>query len=144
MNNVINRMEEISNIWEQIYKASEKYFDNNTTCESYKQMSNLFETWSKILKEQYYIVNIDIREHFKFIRKNFGSMKELANSIDSHKYNYQKSVKSLLSKKEDLFNIKNFKEKKRKALIYNIIKYINIKSLKKVILLNGRWSQKIN
>ena len=103
MNNVINRMEEISNIWEQIHKASEKYFDNNTTCESYKQMSNLFKTWSKMLKEQNKIVNIEIREHFKFIRKNFGSMKDLANSIDSYKYNYQKNVKSLISKKEDLF-----------------------------------------
>ena len=103
MNTVINRMNEISSTWEQIFKASEKYYDNNTTCESYKQMSNLFKTWSKVLKEQNNIVNIDIREHFKFIRKNFVSMKELANSIDSHKYNYQKNVKYLMSKKEDLF-----------------------------------------
>ena len=103
MNNVINRMDEISKTWEQIYKASEKYFDNNTTCESYKQMSTLFKTWSNVLKEQNNIVNVDIREHFKFIRKNFASMKDLANSIDTHKYNYQKSVKNLMSKKEDLF-----------------------------------------
>jgi hypothetical protein len=103
MNNVINRMEEISKTWEQIYKASEKYFDNNTTCESYKQMSNLFKTWSNVLKEQNNTINVDIREHFKFIRKNFASMKDLASSIDTHKYNYQKSVKNLMSKKEDLF-----------------------------------------
>ena len=103
MNNVINRMNEISNTWEQIFKASEKYFDNNMTCESYRQMSNLFKTWSKILKEQNNIVNVDIREHFKFIRKNYGSLKELVNSIDTHKYNYQKNVKNLMSKKEELF-----------------------------------------
>ena len=103
MNNVINRMNEISNTWEQIFKASEKYYDNNTTCESYRQMSNLFKTWSKILKEQNTIVNVDIREHFKFIRKNFGSMKELVNSIENQKYNYQKNVKNLMSKKEELF-----------------------------------------
>ena len=103
MNSVINRMEEISQLWEQLHKVSDKYFDNNTTCESYKQMSNLFKTWSKVLKEQNTIVNVDIREHFKYIRKNFGSMKELSTSIDSHKYNYQKGVKNLISKKEDLF-----------------------------------------
>ena len=103
MNTVINRMDEISNLWQQIYKNSEKYFDNNTSCESYKQMSKLFKTWSKILKEQNNIVNIDIREHFKFIRKSFVSMKDLANSIDNHKYNYQKTVKNLMNKKEDLF-----------------------------------------
>ena len=103
MNNVINRMTEISNNWDQIFKASEKYFDSQVTCESYKQMSTLFKIWSKILKEQTDIVNIDIREHFKFIRKNFASMKELVNSIDSHKYNYQKNVKALMNKKEELF-----------------------------------------
>ena len=103
MNNVINRMDEISKKWEQIYKASEKYFDNNTTCESFNKMSTLFKTWSSVLKEQNTIVNIDIREHFKFIRKNFSSLKDLVNSIDTHKYNYQKNVKNLMSKKEDLF-----------------------------------------
>ena len=103
MNNVINRMDEISKLWEQIYKASEKYFDNNTTCESFNKMSTLFKTWSSVLKEQNTIVNIDIREHFKFIRKNFSSLKDLVNSIDTHKYNYQKNVKNLMSKKEDLF-----------------------------------------
>ena len=103
MNNVINRMEEISKTWDQIYKASEKYFDNNITCESYKQMSLLFKTWSNVLREQNNILNVDIREHFKFIRKNFASMKDLASSIDTQKYNYQKGIKNLISKKEDLF-----------------------------------------
>ena len=103
MNTVINRMDEISNIWKQIYKTSEKYFDNNTTCESYKQMSNLFKTWSTTLKEHNNIINVDIREHFKFIRKNMGSLKELITSVDSQKYNYQKCVKNLMSKKEDYF-----------------------------------------
>ncbi len=103
MNSVTNRMEEISQIWEQLHKVSDKYFDNNTTCESYKQMSILFKTWSKALKEQNKIVNVDIREHFKYIRKNLGSMKELSSSIDSHKYNYQKGVKNIISKKDDLF-----------------------------------------
>jgi hypothetical protein len=103
INIVINRMDEISSTWEQIHKASEKYYDNNTTCESYKQMSNLFKTWSTILKTQNNIMHIDMREHFKYIRKNFGSMKDLANSVESHKYNYQKNVKNLMSKKDDLF-----------------------------------------
>ena len=103
MNSVINRMEEISKLWEDLHKVSDKYFDNNTTCESYKQMSNLFKTWSKVLKEQNTIVNVDIREHFKYIRKNFGSMKELSSSIDSYKYNYQKTSKNLIYKKDDLF-----------------------------------------
>ena len=103
MNAVVSRMEEISNYWNQLYKASLKYFDNNTTCESYKQMGNLFKTWSKILKEQNSIVNIEIREHFKFVRKNFGAMKDLGNAVEPMKSNYQKLSKNLMSKKEELY-----------------------------------------
>jgi hypothetical protein len=103
MNAVISRMEEISNYWNLLHKASLKYFDNNSTCESYKQMGNLFKTWSKILKEQNSIVNIEIREHFKFVRKNFGSMKDLGNAVEPNKSNYQKLSKNLMSKKEELY-----------------------------------------
>ena len=103
MNTVINRMEEISQIWDQMARASDKYFDNNTTCESNKQLSNLFKTWSKTLREQNIVINVDIREHFKYIRKNLYSIKELANSVDTYKYNYQKGAKNLMSKKDDLF-----------------------------------------
>ena len=52
INAVTTRMDEIGNIWEQIYKSSEKYFDHNMTCECYKQVSNLFKNWSGILKQQ--------------------------------------------------------------------------------------------
>ena len=102
MNTVISRMEEISNYWSQMHKVSLKYYDINTTCESFKQMGNLFKTWSKILREQNTVVNIDIREHFKFIRKNFASMKDLGNAVEPIKSNYQKLSKNLISKKEDL------------------------------------------
>jgi hypothetical protein len=103
MKAVISRMEEISNYWTQIHKASLKYYDNNTTCETYKQLGKLFKTWSKILNEQNNIVNIDIREHFKFLRKNFVSIKDLGSATDKMKTNYQKSVKNLINKKEELY-----------------------------------------
>ena len=103
INIVTSRMDEIACIWEQIYKSSVKYFDNNTTCEIYNQMTNLFSNWSKILKQQNVVVNVDIREHFKFIRKDFVSMRDLANSIDIHKNNYSKASRNLIAKKDDLF-----------------------------------------
>ena len=73
------------------------------TCECYKQVSNLFKNWSGILKQQNNVVNVDLREHFKFIRKNFVSMKDLSNSIETYRSNYQKASKNLIAKKDDLF-----------------------------------------
>ena len=95
MKAVVSRMEEISNYWNQAYKASIKYFDSNITCETYKQLGNLFKTWSQIIKEQNTIVNVDIREHFKFIRKNFAAYKDLGNSVEPMKASYQKLSKNL-------------------------------------------------
>ena len=103
INAVTTRMDEIGNIWEQIYKSSEKYFDHNMSCECYKHVSNLFKSWSGILKQQNNVVNVDLREHFKFIRKNFVSMKDLSNSIETYRSNYQKASKNLIAKKDDLF-----------------------------------------
>ena len=103
MKAVVSRMEEISNYWNQAYKASIKYFDSNITCETYKQLGNLFKTWSQIIKEQNTVVNIDIREHFKFMRKNFAAMKDLGNSVEPMKSNYQKLVRNLMNKKDELY-----------------------------------------
>ena len=103
INAVTTRMDEIGIMWEQIYKSSEKYFDHNLTCECYKQVSNLFKNWSGILKQQNNVVNVDLREHFKFVRKNFVSMKDLSSSIETYRSNYQKASKNLIAKKDDLF-----------------------------------------
>ena len=103
MKAVVSRMEEISNYWNQAYKASIKYFDSNITCETYKQLGNLFKTWSQIIKEQNTVVNVDIREHFKFMRKNFAAMKDLGNSVEPMKSNYQKLVRNLMNKKDELY-----------------------------------------
>ena len=103
INAVTNRMDEIVSIWDQIYKSSQRYFDHNLSCECYRQISYLFKNWSQILKQQNQVVNIDIREHFKFIRKNYSSMKDLYSSIETPRYNYTKASKNLMTKKDDLF-----------------------------------------
>ena len=103
VNAVTTRLDEIASLWAQMYKSSQKYFDHNTSCECYKQLSNLFVNWSKILKQQNNVVTVDIREHFKFMRKNFGAMKDLTNSLETPKSNYNKASKNLMYKKDDLF-----------------------------------------
>ena len=133
MNAVIARMEEISNYWNQIYKVSLKYYDINTTCESFKQMGNLFKTWSKIIREQNTVVNIDIREHFKFIRKNFASMKDLGNAVEPIKNNYQKLSKSLITKKDDLFRKGEIQTDLRSKSDYGVSNVEKVKMLQSML-----------
>lgn len=103
MDVVINRMEEISKIWVQLYKMSQKYFDDSTVIEGYNQMSTMFSAWGKTLKDLKKVVNVDIREYAKFTRNNFNSIKDFANSIDNQRISYLKSSKNLIARKEDLF-----------------------------------------
>ena len=133
MNAVIARMDEISNYWNQIHKVSLKYYDMNATCESFKQMRNLFKKWSKILREQNNVVNVDIREHFKFIRKNFSSMKDLGNSVEPIKSNYQKLSKNLIMKKEDLFKKGEIQTDPRSKSDYGVANVEKVKVLQSML-----------
>ena len=133
MKAVVSRMEEISNYWNQAHKASLKYFDSNSTCESFKQLSNLFKTWSQIIKEQNTIVNVDIREHFKFIRKNFAAYKDLGNSVEPMKASYQKLSKNLMSKKDELYKKGEANPDTRSKSDFGVVNNNKVKALQSML-----------
>lgn len=132
MDAVVKRMTEISEQWDLLRKINERYYENNTTIESYNQMSIMFSTWANLLKEQTKLINIDIREYFKYTKNSFIAMKDFANDLENSKSSYIKGAKSLMNKKEDLFkrgdttrwdlssedrkNVKSFSMNKKVAL----------------------------
>ena len=103
MSLVINRMEEISKNCEELFLNSVKYCDENDIKISYYQLKDLFKHWSTALKKNSSLININIREYFKYTKNIFRSMKELINVVDNYKSNYYKSKRNLITKKEELF-----------------------------------------
>ena len=103
MNVVVNRMNEISKNCEELFLNSVKYCDVNEIKICYYQLNDMFKFWSTALKKQASVVNINIREYFKYIKNTFRSMKELVNLVDNYKQNYYKSKRALITKKEELF-----------------------------------------
>ena len=103
MSAVISRMDEISKNCEELFLNSVKYCDVNDIKISYYQLNDLFKHWSSALKKNSSIVNVNIREYFKYTKNTFRSMKELLNVVDNYKQNYYKSKRNLITKKEDLF-----------------------------------------
>ena len=103
MSVVINRMDEISKNCEELFLNSVKYCDVNDIKISYYQLNDMFKNWSTALKKDSTIININIREYFKYAKNTFRSMKELINIVDNYKQNYYKSKRNLITKKEDLF-----------------------------------------
>ena len=82
---------------------SVKYCDDNDIKISYYQLNDLFKHWSTALKKNSTLININIREYFKYTKNTFRSMKELINVVDNYKVNYYKSKRNLITKKEELF-----------------------------------------
>ena len=103
MNMVVTRLAEVAKCCEELFNHSVKFEQSDDIKISYYQLNEMFKQWSEALKKQNQIMYMNIREHFKFSKNIFKSMKELINSADNYKQIYNKAKKNLISKKEDLF-----------------------------------------
>ena len=103
MNMVVTRLAEVAKCCEELFNHSVKFEQSDDIKISYYQLNEMFKQWSEALKKQNQIMFMNIREHFKFSKNIFKSMKELINSADNYKQIYNKAKKNLISKKEDLF-----------------------------------------
>lgn len=108
MNNVSRIMADISFIFHALYENSEKYFEDKKTTDSYNVMSKLMQDWSDSEKRQSDLLTLEIKEYFRYIKKEFVSMKELIAKVDYNKTNYKKAEEKLIYKKEDLFKRQDF------------------------------------
>ena len=99
----IQKIEEVTQIWQDLFKNSTKYFDDLNITNTYEQMTKLFTNWSDSLKKQNTLIFVDVREYFKYIRNNFREMKYIIHSAENQKGNYYKIERNLISKKEELF-----------------------------------------
>ena len=97
------KMKEISDLWKTIYEKSIKYSDSYNTSQSYHIMSKLMEDWSESHKQQLNIINIKIREYFRYIKNEYHSISELASKVDANKNLFYKSFEKLINNKESLF-----------------------------------------
>lgn len=103
MTNIFNRMDEITKICDELFINSIKYYDINDIKVSYCQLKDMFKNWSTTLKKECVLLNVNIREYFKYSKNLFRSMKEMLNIVDFHKQTYYKSKRNLITKKEELF-----------------------------------------
>ena len=103
MVSVFNRMDEITKICDELLLNSFRHYEVDSIKISFYELKNMFKYWSMALKKQSCIINVNMREYFKYIKNSFRSLKELINISDVHKNNYYKHRKSLIAKKEDLF-----------------------------------------
>ena len=103
MDALIQKIIEVSKIWEELFNNSTKYYDEMNIINTYKQMNKLFKNWEECLKKQNNLIFVDVREYFKYIRNNFREMKYVNHNADNYKSVYYKVERNLINKKEELF-----------------------------------------
>ena len=103
MDQISEKMKEISQYWKEIYTANLQYFEKPNTVESYNILSKIMQDWSETNKRQKILMNECIREYFRYIKNEFISLKDLAQKVDNNKSIYNKAFEKLNSLKENLF-----------------------------------------
>ena len=98
-----DKMKEISELWKNMYKKSLKYYEKENTTTSFNIMSKIMLDWSEINKKQNILINEGIREYFRYIKNEFHSIKDLSLKVDNNKIIYMKSFDKLMTLKESVF-----------------------------------------
>ena len=103
MQQLSNKMKDISILWKQVLDKSIKYSDSHNTSETFNIMSKFMEDWSEIQKTQMKVINVNIREYFRYVKNEFNGLKEMADRVQNAKTSYIKLSEKLLKTKEVLF-----------------------------------------
>ena len=97
------KMKEISNIWKQVHEKSVKYFDMHNTSQTYNILSKVMNAWSETEKQQVEILNVYVREYFRYIKNEYHSMHEMGEFVETNQGIYQKALEKLDNIKENLY-----------------------------------------
>ena len=103
MEQMTEKMKEISEIWKDIYKKNINYYEKKSTLETYNIMSKVMDDWKEINKKQRILINEGIREYFRYVKNEFCALKDLAVKVDNNRTIYLKAFEKLNALKENVF-----------------------------------------
>jgi sorting nexin-7/30/sorting nexin-8 len=103
MDQISDRMKEISELWKDLYRKNMNYFEKENTTTSYNIMSKIMLDWREINKKQRILINEGIREYFRYVKNEFNSLRELSSKVENNKTIYMKAFDKLMALKESAF-----------------------------------------
>ena len=103
MSESCDKMKEISNLWKQVHEKSVKYMDAQNTSTTYNILSKVMSSWAETEKQQIEIVNVYVREYFRYIKNEYHSMHDMGDVVDNNQAIYRKAFDKLDNTKENLF-----------------------------------------
>ena len=103
MSDTCDKMKEISNLWKLVHEKSVKFLDVHNTSQTYDILSKVMSSWAETEKQQIEILNVNVREYFRYIKNEYHSMHDMGEVVDSNQAIYKKAFDKLENTKENLF-----------------------------------------
>jgi len=110
LQNVVLKIQKINKIWEEFYQKSYKNYEGEIIQGVYQSFSNFMNDWTKLYQSQINLINVKIREYFRYMKNEYHTIKDFYILYDNAKNTYKKSNQKLMETKERLFEEKKIDE----------------------------------
>ena len=82
MSQASDKMKELSILWKQVNEKSIKYNDYFNTAKTYDILGKMMSTWAETEGQQIDILNVYVREYFRYIKNEYHSMNDMAQVVE--------------------------------------------------------------
>ena len=110
MRTVGTRLTEISELFENLSGQEKLYPDNLKTIQTFTALKTLFNDWGYCQKKQAMTFELDFKQYFKYLHREYQSVQELYTNFEVVKTEYMKEKGKLNKKKEELFKKQEVKK----------------------------------
>lgn len=104
--NVILKIKDINILWDELYKKSNSSYEGEIILGVYDSLAKFMEDWGKMQESQINLINVKLREYFRFIKNEYHCVKDYYKAYEDKKNDYKKSYQKLAETKERLFESK--------------------------------------
>ena len=101
--NVISKIKDINILWDELYKKSNSSYEGEIILGVYDSLAKFMEDWAKMQETQIDLINVKLREYFRYIKNEYHSIKDFYKVYEDKKNDYKKSYQKLKETKERLF-----------------------------------------
>ena len=131
MENMSQSLKNLSLTFDKLTKN--KFANDEFMGNAYENLKDFMSNWSDSLKIQSELIEVNLRELFKFCKKQYNIIKEYAIKVDNYKNNYYKQEEKLQNKKQYYFE--KMEVSKWEINSNEVIDTINIKQDKELAFL---------
>ncbi len=111
INLVSEKMNEIANIWNELFKQKEEYYETKFASEIYSSYNIIMNQWIELQNSNSELIKKSLKRFYRYIKESYECFKPLSLVVEKNKKNYYKKKDKLSYEKERYYAKLNRNEK---------------------------------